>query len=84
MLKWMHTFIVYNIFIVGCCVCIVTALPFGLDQMPDASSSSITSFNIPWFVCRLGTCKKTLLNLMTQSLYLFALITFNALFKYCP
>ena len=49
-LKWMHTCIVYNIFIVGCCVCMVTALPFGLDQMPDASSSSITSF-ISWFVC---------------------------------
>ena len=52
-LKWMHTCIVYNIFIVGCCVCMVTALPFGLDQMPDASSSSITSF-ISWFVCTIS------------------------------
>ena len=33
-------------------VCIVTALPLGLDQMPDASSSSITSY-IAWFVCSL-------------------------------
>ena len=37
------------LFAVSCCVCIVTALPLGLDQMPDASSSSIASF-IAWFV----------------------------------
>ena len=33
---------------VGTCACIVTALPLGLDQMPDASSSSISSY-ITWF-----------------------------------
>ena len=38
-----------SLFVVGCCTCIVTALPLGLDQMPDASSSSITSF-IAWLV----------------------------------
>ena len=38
--------------IVGGCACVVTALPLGLDQMPDASSSSIASY-IAWFVCSL-------------------------------
>ena len=36
--------------IAGLCACVVTALPLGLDQMPDASTSSITSY-ISWFVC---------------------------------
>ena len=40
----------YSLFAVGACACIVTALPLGLDQMPDASASSITSY-IAWFVC---------------------------------
>ena len=40
---------IWSAFAVGCCACIVTALPLGLDQMPDASSLSITSF-IAWFV----------------------------------
>ena len=35
---------------VGGCACAVTALPLGLDQMPDASSSSLASY-IAWFVC---------------------------------
>ena len=39
-----------NILIVSICACVVTALPLGLDQMPDASTSSITSY-ISWFVC---------------------------------
>ena len=38
-----------SLFVVGCCTCIVTALPLGLNQMPDASSSSVTSF-IAWLV----------------------------------
>ena len=38
-----------SLFAVGCCACTVTALPLSLDQMPDASSSSITSF-ITWHV----------------------------------
>ena len=49
-LKLCHLSIVGSLFVVGCCACTVTALPLGLDQMPDASSSSITSF-IAWFVC---------------------------------
>ncbi len=35
--------------IIGITLCIVNILQLGLDQMPDASSSSITSF-IAWFV----------------------------------
>ena len=38
-----------SLIVVGSCGCIATVLPLGLDQMPDASSSSITSF-IAWFV----------------------------------
>ena len=49
-LKWMNLCLTGSIFIVGACACFVTALPLGLDQMPDASSSSITSY-IAWFVC---------------------------------
>ena len=49
-LKLSHLSIVGCLFVVGCCACTVTALPLGLDQMPDASSSSITSF-IAWFAC---------------------------------
>ena len=33
----------------GGCTCLVTALSLGLDQMPDASASNITSF-IAWFI----------------------------------
>ena len=49
-LKWIHLCCVSCFFIVGGCACFVTALPLGVDQMPDASSSSITSY-IAWFVC---------------------------------
>ena len=48
-LKWIHTCSVGSLFVVAFCVCIVPALPLGLDQMPDASASSITSY-IAWFV----------------------------------
>ena len=60
-MKWIHLCICGSPFIVGSSACIVTALPLGLDQMPDASSSSITSY-IAWFVCSifagdfLGNC----------------------------
>ncbi len=37
------------LFIVAGVACLVTSLQLGLDQMPDASSSNITSF-IAWFV----------------------------------
>ena len=50
MLKWTYECSVGILFCVGVCACLVTALPLGLDQMPDASSSSITSY-IAWFCC---------------------------------
>ena len=49
-LKWIHLLLGSSLFVVSGCACYVTALPLGLDQMPDASSSSITSY-IAWFVC---------------------------------
>ena len=48
-LKWVHLCLCTGLFVVGGCACFVTALPLGLDQMPDASSSNITSY-IAWFV----------------------------------
>ena len=51
-LKWVHLCLCTGLFVVGACACVVTALPLGLDQMPDASSSNITSY-IAWFVCSL-------------------------------
>ena len=49
-LKWIHFCLVNSLFAVGGCACFVTALPLGLDQMPDASSSNVSSY-IAWFVC---------------------------------
>ena len=49
-LKWIHLCLTGTIFVIGACACFVTSLPLGLDQMPDASSSSITSY-IAWFGC---------------------------------
>ena len=49
-LKWTKLCLFGSLFVAGGCACFVTALPLGLDQMPDASSSSITSY-IAWFVC---------------------------------
>ena len=49
-LKWTYECSVGILFCVGVCACLVTALPLGLDQMPDASSSSITSYKT-WFCC---------------------------------
>ena len=43
-----------SIFLVAVVACLVTSLQLGLDQMPDASSSSITSF-IAWFVFSIYT-----------------------------
>ena len=51
-LKWLHLCLTGTLFVAGGCACFVTALPLGLDQMPDASSSNITSY-IAWFVCSL-------------------------------
>ena len=50
MLKWTGSCLFGSLFVAGGCACFVTALPLGLDQMPDASSTSITSY-IAWFVC---------------------------------
>ena len=49
-LKWIQICLGCSLFAVGSCASIVTTLPLGLDQMPDASASSITSY-IAWFVC---------------------------------
>ena len=38
-----------SLFVVGACASVTTALPLGLNRMPDASSSSIASY-IAWFV----------------------------------
>ena len=71
---------ILSIFAVGCCACIVTALPLGLDQMPDASSSSITSF-IAWvvFTIFIGSLVKEFTNLVNT----FHLISERDLFLIC-
>ena len=51
-LKWIFLCFIVCLLTIGICACLVTALPLGLDQMPDASSSSITSY-IAWYVCSL-------------------------------
>ena len=50
MLKWVHLCLAYSFHAVGAFACFITALPLGLDQMPDASSSNISSY-VAWFVC---------------------------------
>ena len=49
-LKWIYFSVTSTLFVIGTSIWIVTTVPLGLDQMPDASSSSITSF-IAWLVC---------------------------------
>ena len=68
-LKWTHLFLCGSLFVAGGCACFVTALPLGLDQMPDASSSSITSY-IAWFVCILffGGFLSHVLNYITNDI----------------
>ena len=51
-LKWILLCSCAGLSVASGCACFVTALPLGLDQMPDASSSNITSY-IAWFVCSL-------------------------------
>ena len=48
-ITWIHFSLYASFLVIGGCTCVVTALPLGLDQMPDASASNITSF-IAWFV----------------------------------
>ncbi len=52
-LLWVHFTVGVMFWILGFCMCIVTALQLGIDQMPDASSSNISSC-IAWFVCALS------------------------------
>ena len=49
-LNWLYLCLGSSLLVAGLSTCLATALPLGLDQMPDASSSSITSY-IAWFVC---------------------------------
>ena len=51
-LNGIHFCLVCSLFAVGTSACCVTALPLGLDQMPDASSSNVSSY-IAWIVCSL-------------------------------
>ena len=48
-LVWIYISLAGTLLSIGTVMCIVTSLPLGLDQMPDASASNITSF-IAWFV----------------------------------
>ena len=59
--------VLYSLFAVGLCSYAITSLQLGLDQMPDASSSSITSF-IAWFVFSTfaGICISDLLHIVTK------------------
>ena len=47
--RWIQHGIIYSVFVVGGSACLVTLLPLGLDQMPDASAFNISSF-ISWTV----------------------------------
>ena len=49
-LELINLYLMGNFSVAGLCACVITTLPLGLDQMPDASTSSITSY-ISWFVC---------------------------------
>ena len=55
-LKWIILSLAFSTLLIGGCLCSATALPLGLDQMPDASSSSIASY-IAWFVCAISVGK---------------------------
>ncbi len=48
-LRW-FVFVIYVMFMIGGAGCSLALFQLGMDQMPDASSSSISSF-ITWFVC---------------------------------
>ena len=43
-------FVIYILFIAGCVSSILVLFQLGMDQLPDASSSSISSY-ITWFIC---------------------------------
>ena len=48
-ITWIRFSLYSSFFVIGGCMCVITALPLGLDQMPDASAFNITGF-IAWFV----------------------------------
>ena len=52
--KLTHLIVAGTLFSAGICVCSASSLPLGLDQMPDASASSISSF-ITWYVFSICT-----------------------------
>ena len=52
--KLTHLIVAGTLFSAGMCVCSASSLPLGLDQMPDASASSISSF-ITWYVFSICT-----------------------------
>ena len=56
-LKWIYLCLNCCVCAISVCLLLATALPLGLDQMPDASSSSIASY-IAWFACTvfIGDC----------------------------
>ena len=67
LLQWTLLTLTGTLFISGSCTCVVTALPLCLDQMPDASTSNITSL-IAWFTVSLfiGVLLSSLLYLLEE------------------
>ena len=52
--KLTHLIVAGTLFSAGMCLCSASSLPLGLDQMPDASASSLSSF-ITWYVFSIFT-----------------------------
>ena len=52
--KLTHLIVAGTLFSAGMCLCSASSLPLGLDQMPDASASSLSSF-ITWYVFSICT-----------------------------
>ena len=67
-LTWIQFCSFSSVFVIGCTSCILTLFPLGLDQMPDASSSSVTSY-ISWFVFSLflGRVFSEIINILEMS-----------------
>ena len=80
--KIIHLCMASTLFAIGIGACTATALPLGLDQMPDASSSSITSF-IAWFVCAIlfGSFLYRVLYLVNENSLVESLALLSALFS---
>ena len=90
--EWIRFSVSSMLFAVGGSAWTVTSLPFGLNQIPDASSSSITSF-IVWFICSLfiGNCFTNVLKEIKESCFSelnlsfssYLCLIFNHLYEYC-